>query len=354
MIVAGAGVGLFVLSFAIAAVLYPQIERLNRARGFIDRPGGRKDHTSAVPYGGGLGVIAAVAIPVAAGFGLAAAFPDGAAAIPDEISRHFPGILEQAPRILAILLGSVLMLAVGWIDDLRGLSPGLRLVAQVAAAALLVAAGVRATVFAESVAVHAIVTIVFVVFATNAANFIDNMNGLLAGVAAIQVACFLAIAAASGQLFVAAVLICMTGGLLAFLPRNFPKASLFLGDAGSLAIGFLIAAMTVASDFEQGGVSMKPVVMPLLILFVPLVDGIVVTTSRILARRSPFAAGRDHLSHRLTNLGFTKDRAVVYLWGLSLLAGAAALVYAAVPFPAVLLSVGPVVVCLSWVARNAE
>jgi UDP-GlcNAc:undecaprenyl-phosphate GlcNAc-1-phosphate transferase len=353
MIVAGTAVGLFLVAFGIASLMLPAIERLHAARGFTDRPGGRKDHDRPVPYGGGLAVFAAVAFPVAGGLAMALALRSSSA-IPSDVAVHFPGLVAQAPKVLAILLGAVLMLAVGWADDRRGLSPFVKLLAQTVAAALLVAADVRVTAYATSPAVHALLTIGFVVFATNAANFIDNMNGLLGGVASIQVACLVAVTAASGQLFVAAVLICLAGGLLAFLPRNFPTARIFLGDAGSLAIGFLIAAMTVACDFDQGGVSLKPVVMPLLILFVPLLDGVVVTTGRLLDRRSPLQAGHDHLSHRLHALGLTRDRAVVYLWGLSLLGGAVALVFGRVPLPATLLAVGPVVVCLAWVARKAD
>ena len=203
-------------------------------------------------------------------------------------------------------------------------------------------------------AAHVAVTILFVVFATNAANFIDNMNGLLVGVAAIAASCLLAIAAGSGQLFVSAILICLVGGLLAFLPRNFPRASLFLGDAGSLAIGFLLAAMTIACKFDVGTVTSRPVILPFLILFVPLIDGILVTIARLLEGRSPFTAGQDHISHRLTRLGFTRDRAVLYLWGLGLFMGVLALVYAKVELPIVLITVGPTVVCLAWVGRRAE
>ena len=315
-------------------------------------PGGRKDHAEPTPYGGGLAIFAAVAFPAMAGLALALADPQ-ASFLPVEIARHLPGIASQARPVFAILVGAALMLFVGYLDDRLGLAPGVKLVAQVAAAAMLVLAGVRVTAHLPWTAAHAMLTIVFVVFATNAANFIDNMNGLLVGVAAIATSCFLAIAAGSGQLFVAAVLICLLGGLLAFLPRNFPKATLFLGDAGSLAVGFLLSAMTIACKFDVGTVTSKPIVMPLLILFVPLLDGAIVTVARIFEGRSPFAAGQDHLSHRLTRLGFTRDRAVLYLWGLGLFAGVLALVYAKVDLPVVLIAVAPTVVCLAWVARRA-
>jgi UDP-GlcNAc:undecaprenyl-phosphate GlcNAc-1-phosphate transferase len=106
--------------------------------------------------------------------------------------------------------------------------------------------------------------------------------------------------------------------------------------------------------FDVGTKSMRPVVMPLLILFVPLLDGLLVTVTRVLEGRSPFQAGQDHLSHRLTRSGFTRDRAVMYLWGLSLFAGVIALVYARVTIPVVLFTVAPTVFCLAWVARRVE
>jgi UDP-GlcNAc:undecaprenyl-phosphate/decaprenyl-phosphate GlcNAc-1-phosphate transferase len=351
--IAAVGVGLFLASFTIAAILIPIIERTSRARGFVDQPGGRKDHAVPTPYGGGLAIFAAVAFPAIGG--LVLAFGDsGGNIIPEEVALHLPGIATQARQVFAILLGAALMMFVGWLDDRLSLSPAVKLAAQVASATMLVLAGVRITAHMPWPAAHVAVTILFVVFATNAANFIDNMNGLLVGVAAIAASCLLAIAAGSGQLFVSAILICLVGGLLAFLPRNFPRASLFLGDAGSLAIGFLLAAMTIACKFDVGTVTSRPVILPFLILFVPLIDGILVTTARLLEGRSPFTAGQDHISHRLTRLGFTRDRAVLYLWGLGLFMGVLALVYAKVELPIVLITVGPTIVCLAWVGRRAE
>jgi UDP-GlcNAc:undecaprenyl-phosphate GlcNAc-1-phosphate transferase len=351
--IAATGLVLFAAAFGIAAVLLPLIERTSRKRGFVDHPGGRKDHDAPTPYGGGLAIFAAVAIPASCGLALALA-DQRSHFLPDEVSLHVPGLLLQARQVLAILVGGAMMLFVGYVDDRLGLSPAVKLAAQIAAAVILVIAGVRVTVHLPFEAAHVAATILFVVFATNAANFIDNMNGLLVGVAAIEASCFLAIAVASGQLFVAAILICLVGGLLAFLPRNFPRATLFLGDSGSLAAGFLIAAMTIACKFDVGTVSARPVVLPLLILFVPLLDGLLVTVTRVIEGRSPFQAGQDHLSHRLTRFGFTRDRAVMYLWGLSLFAGVLGLVYARVPLPVVLFTVAPTVFCLAWVARKVE
>jgi UDP-GlcNAc:undecaprenyl-phosphate GlcNAc-1-phosphate transferase len=350
--IAGVGVALFLVSFGIAAALIPLIERISREHGFVDRPGGRKDHAEPTPYGGGLAIFAAVAFPAVGGLALAFGDPGGKL-LPAEVAVHLPGIATQARQVFAILLGTALMLFVGYLDDRLGLSPGVKLVAQVAAASMLLVSGIRVTAHLPWPAAHVAATVLFVVFATNAVNFIDNMNGLLVGVAAIAASCFLALAVGSGQLFVSAILICLIGGLLAFLPRNFPRATLFLGDAGSLAIGFLISSMTIACKFDVGTVTARPVILPLLILFVPLLDATTVTLARIIEGRSPFAAGQDHLSHRLTRLGFTRDRAVMYLWGLGLFVGVLALVYARVALPVVLITVAPTVICLAWVARRA-
>ena len=144
MVVAGTAVVLFFLSFGIAAALLPLIERINRARGFLDRPGGRKDHDGPIPYGGGLAILAAVAFPAMGGLALAVA-DRSRPFLPEALAQHVPGIVADAPQVLAILCGTVLMLVVGWIDDWRGLSPWVKLVAQVAAAVLLVVSGIKIT-----------------------------------------------------------------------------------------------------------------------------------------------------------------------------------------------------------------
>ena len=141
---------------------------------------------------------------------------------------------------------------------------------------------------------HVVLTVVFIVFITNAVNFIDNMNGLMAGVVTVGALHLLCLAAATGQLFIAAILACLVGGLLAYLPRNFPRARVFIGDAGSLAIGFLLASLTVAFTFEEGGSSFRPALLPLLVLAIPTADGLTVIAGRLRRGVHPFTAGHDH------------------------------------------------------------
>ncbi len=346
------GLALFAISFGVAAGLLPWIRRRAVTAGAVDRPdGGRKDHAEAVAYGGGVAVLAAIAVPV--GLGILVALIGGDASwVPEAIRIHSPGIRQQAPQVAAILGGAAVMMVMGWIDDRRRLPAVPRLIVEILAALALALSGVRVTAFLPEPWMHVAATVVFVVFATNATNFIDNMNGQLTGVAAIQTAGFLAIAASSGQLFVAASLICLLGGLLAFLPWNFPRARIFLGDAGSLPIGFLLSALTITCRFQDGGITARPFVVPILLLFVPLVDGCVVVVSRLRRGVHPFTAGHDHLAHRIAARGRTRTSAVVVLWGFSAAAAALALLVSR-PAPLVtLVCVAPVAVVLSAVARR--
>jgi UDP-GlcNAc:undecaprenyl-phosphate GlcNAc-1-phosphate transferase len=318
------GCALFALAYVLARTLAPLVERTARARGYVDAPGGRKDHAAATAYGGGLVLLAAVAFPALAGLALALGAP--ADLLPPEIAVHLPGVRGTAPKLLAILVGAALHLVVGYVDDRRRLSAWTRLLLETAAALALVLADVRATAFLPSVAAQAALTVVFVVFVVNATNFVDNMNGALAGVATAQAACLLALAVATGQLFLAAILLCLLGGLLAFLPRNYPAARMFLGDAGSLLLGFLFAALVVAFDFAD---ATRPAYLafaaPLLILAVPLADGATVVVARLRRGVHPFTAGHDHLAHRLVARGLSRPRAAAALWAASGAAGLLAL-----------------------------
>lgn len=329
MILALAGLFLFAFAYALSRLLLPRVERTARREGYVDRPGGRKDHDRATAYGGGLVLLAAVAVPALIGTCLALAH--AAALVPPEIAVHLEGVRHQAPQLLGILVGAALHLIIGYVDDRRKLLPRTRLILEFAIALASAAAGVRATAYLESTALQIALTATFVVFVVNATNFVDNMNGALAGVSIAQAACLLALAVGTGQHFLAAILLCLLGGLLAFLPKNYPAARMFLGDAGSLMLGFLFATIVVSGDFVRDGrPSLVPFVAPLLFLAVPLVDGCTVVVSRLRRGVHPFTPGHDHLAHRMVLRGATKERAAAALWGYALLAGFIALALAGV------------------------
>jgi UDP-GlcNAc:undecaprenyl-phosphate GlcNAc-1-phosphate transferase len=210
-------------------------------------------------------------------------------------------------------LGTVMMV-MGFIDDRRNLDWRPRLAIQLGcAAAVVVAAGVRITLFGPFThpLLGGAVTVLWIAALTNAFNMLDNMDGLAASVGLIAALIFGAAQAAVGGLFAPAVLLIVVGALAGFLVHNHAPARLFMGDAGSNFLGFLLGSLTVAGNFFQGGkASPYGVLAPLLVMAVPLYDMTSVILIRLSEGRSPFKADRRHFSHRLVARGLTPPQAV--------------------------------------------
>ncbi|MSR75940.1 MAG: undecaprenyl/decaprenyl-phosphate alpha-N-acetylglucosaminyl 1-phosphate transferase [Planctomycetes bacterium] len=312
---------LLLAGYSLAQAALPPLRALAKRYGFMDRPAGRKDHAQPVPLVGGLALLLAVGVPALAAV-LLAGRNDLAALLPADAPLHAQGLAQRSPQLAFVLAGAFVNLLLGAIDDRRGLSPLLRLAVQFAAAALPVLAGLSVQL-TDVVALDAALTIVFIVAITNAFNFIDNMNGLCLGIAFIATLNLLALALAGGEVFVAGLLLCLAGALFAVLSNNFPHARVFLGDAGSTSLGFLLACLAVAHTFALrpagSAVPWFSLVGPALLLAVPLADLATVCVTRLKRGVHPFTAGHDHLSHRLTRSGFTRHAAVIWLWGLAML-----------------------------------
>lgn len=317
---------------ALAAHLLLALLRRRAARwGLLDHPGGRKVHPVAIPSIGGLAILGAV-FAVAAG-GLAAAWaPAGwTAFLPDELKTHFPGMRARSPQLLALFGGCALLCGLGFVDDRRGLSPWFRLAVQLGAAALLVGSGIQLTLYLQLPALQIALSVLFVVFLTNAINFIDNTDGLMPGATLLIATHLGTLAASDGQLFLAATAIALFAATAAFLPRNYPRAHAFMGDAGTLAIGFFAAGLSLLFTFDPEGTGARALVLPPLLLALPAADGVVVVLTRLARGVHPFTAGRDHLSHRLMALGLTPRGAVEGLWLFCWAGGSGALLLADVP-----------------------
>ncbi|MBK7405411.1 MAG: undecaprenyl/decaprenyl-phosphate alpha-N-acetylglucosaminyl 1-phosphate transferase [Phycisphaerales bacterium] len=168
----------------------------------------------------------------------------------------------------------------------------------------------------------------WIALVTNALNFIDNMDGLCAGVATIAGVCFLAAAIINGYWFIAATLALLVGSCLGFLAFNVPPARIFMGDGGSLILGFTLAFLTVRTTYydpaRAGG--WYGVFMPLAVLAVPLYDFLAVSLIRVRQGRSPFVGDQQHLSHRLVRRGFTKPAAVGLICSLAAITGISGIV----------------------------
>ena len=292
---------------------------------FLDQPHDRKAHRRPVPYGGGIAIFLAVSVPllVAAAvvlwchaYGRPVWLSEG---IYSTVAVHIPGAAGKLPQLGAVLVGGLVILLLGLIDDRKGLGPIPKLVVQLLVAVGLAAVGIRVTVFLESELLGGAFTVIWIVLITNAFNFMDNMDGLSAGVALIVSVIFLVVAVASGQLFIAAALIPFVAALVGFLPFNYAPASIFMGDAGSLFIGYFLAVLSVLFTFYSGPTaSFRPFALPLIIFAVPIYDAVSVTIIRLREGRSPLSGDRRHLSHRLVQLGLTERLAVAAIHLLTL------------------------------------
>ena len=309
----------FVAAFLSAWLSLPLWRRAALRWGIIDDPGHRKIHTTPVPLAGGFAVLTGLSVPVIAGtlaFSFGWISPNGSHAI-----SH--GLERRSLQLAAILCGAMAMLILGLLDDRFELSPRWKFLGQLFIASSVAAAGVRITLFIPSVAVSYVVTVLWILTLTNAFNFMDNMNGLCAGTACIGAWFFSLTAASQGQYLVTLIGLIVCGALLGFLPHNFPKATSFLGDAGSHLTGFLLSVLAILPHFYTAARPNRlAVLQPLFFLAVPLLDLVCVVLLRWRMGKPFYIGDTNHFSHRLVRAGCSKPLAVLILWGAATLAGA--------------------------------
>ncbi len=325
-----AAAGAVGLAFILSLTGTVLVRKLALAWGFIDQPGRDRFHRTPTPLLGGVAIFLAVLLPSLLVLVLARVWSAaGAPSWLEGLAVHIPGVVEKTPLVLVILGGCAVLHIVGLIDDRKNLGPWLKLVAQVLVAGAVVFIGKVRLLEMLGEPVSSIASILWLVLITNAFNFLDNIDGLSAGVAAICSAALLAAAAASGQLFVAGWLCLLLGASLGFLVFNFPPAKIFMGDAGSLVLGFMLGVLSILTTYYHGGSSgmYYGVFAPVVLLAVPLYDTVSVVLLRIRNRRNPMVGDRRHFSHRLLRRRMSPSKAVltIYLATAATAAGASLL-----------------------------
>lgn len=316
---------LFVFSATFCWAAGPLCARLARRWGLVDHPGERKIHATAVPYGGGIAILMAVGVTVAIAYlTLALGFDALPAAWREFIRPHLSGLTEAATirKLAGMLGGAAGVFVLGLVDDFRPLPPRLKLLAQVLAASAAWLGGVRVLPLFDSQLLSYFLTVGWVVVVTNAFNLLDNMDGLSAGVA--LAACGALFGVMSGEYYFTAAMISVFAGALAgFLPRNFarPEKKMFMGDAGALFAGFVLATLTIAGNYYADRGPTHALLMPVILLGVPLFDTVSVIVIRLRLGRPVMVGDTNHLSHRLTRRGFTRHQAVGIIWLLSVICG---------------------------------
>lgn len=227
-------------------------------------------------------------------------------------------------QLLGILVGAALVSFVGFWDDRFTLSPGVKFLGQLVAVGVLLATGVRVTTLPWDLLNYA-VTVFWMVGITNALNFLDNMDGLSGGIAAIAAAHFALMCAFSGQYLVGALAVAVMAACIGFLVYNWNPATIFMGDSGSLFLGFTLAAIGIKLRFPDN-VPFVTWMIPILVLGLPIFDTTLVFISRLRRRLNPMTTpGTDHSSHRLTYAGMSRREAVFLLYIVAFLLGMVAL-----------------------------
>jgi UDP-GlcNAc:undecaprenyl-phosphate GlcNAc-1-phosphate transferase len=285
-------IAIFFIALAATAAGTPRVRRLAQNLGFVDDPGGRKTQEQPIPLLGGLAIIGGMLLAVTLSF--------------------FIGYGRIPRPVAGLLLASGIVAAVGLIDDRLHLPFWVKLAAEFCATIVLIQFGIHVQLPLPAILNYAI-TIVWVLGISNAVNFLDNMDGLCTGISAVAASFILLLAVVEGQFLVAALAAALLGATLGFLRYNFFPAEIYMGDVGSLFLGFMLAVLAMQLRFPENS-NFVTWMVPVFILFLPIFDMSLVVFSRLRREVSPTTAGRDHVSHRLVRRGYTPREAVLILY----------------------------------------
>lgn len=301
----------FVTALVLAMIFTPVAIRIAPKIGAIDIPkDGRRMHTKAMPRFGGLAIFIGTIVSLVI----------------------YGGNNE---KLIPVIIGGVIIYLLGVVDDLKNLDAKIKFSAQLTVAILMYYMGLRikfiANYFGEGTIIFGeivcfIVTVLWIVGITNTINLIDGLDGLAAGTTAIASLCIAYVAYIHGNeygmMIVCLAMLCLGGACLGFLPFNFYPAKIFMGDGGSLFLGFMIAVLSVVGPLKRS--TIVAVVVPVLVLGIPIFDTFFAIFRRIVNRRPIMEADKGHLHHRLMESGYGQRRAVLMLYGISAIMGMAA------------------------------
>ncbi len=318
---------LLICSFITSAVLTTIVKWLAVRFDFVARPSDDRYHRSIIPLGGGIAIYTTITAALVAAvlivrFAIAPGHLDNV--FGESVTIHAAGFIDKIPHLLIVILCLTALFALGLWDDKKHIGPYIKLLVQfIVAFVAAAAADIRVEFFIESKIITSFLSAFWIVLIINAFNFLDNMDGASAGIAVIAIAILFVAAAISGQVFVGAMAVLFIGTLLGFLVFNFPPAEIFMGDAGSMVVGFIVALLTLRTTYYHQAASGNwyPVFMPLIVMAVPLYDFISLTLLRLCQGKSPFVGDTQHFSHRLKRRGLTETQTVLTLYLATLLTG---------------------------------
>ena len=341
----------------IAYLLTPPVAWTATQLGVLDRPGGRHIHRAPVPRLGGLAIYLAFVAAVLVG--LPVERPIHVAFETHRITVVIPYLPAIDRPIVALLLGATLITLVGVLDDVRGTRPLVKLLGQIAAAAVLLPFGVGMDVLTNPLGgmffvgpLGALVTVVWIVALCNVMNLIDGVDGLASGIAAIAGTTLLIAAYHRGDIGTAILAAALAGAALGFIPYNFNPARIFLGDTGSMLLGYLLGALSVLGTYKS--YTALSLLVALVALGVPVTDTAFAIARRWRNRRPIFEADTQHLHHRLLQRGFTPRQTVSVLYLVTGILSAGALMVSGVGRFPIIVILGLLLAALSLGARRTR
>ena len=305
----------FVITYSLVGLLTPIMRKVAISKQILDTPtSAHKSHTQAVPYLGGVAILIGIVLV-------------------SYTALVFNGLTRNNFWLAtSVLAPAVAMGLVGLWDDIKNLPPLPRFIGQsiagfVVAVLLVISKNVANPT--GSTFIDVFITVIWVVGICNSINFFDNLDGGAAGTVAISAIFLTYLSLSNGQSFIAALAVVVAGGTLGFLIWNRTPARIYMGDAGALFLGVLLATLTIRLNPDTQTL-FASFAIPILLLAIPILDTCVAVFSRLRRGISPFQGGKDHLSHRLIRLGFSRKQAAISLWMLSAFFGLLAVIISSV------------------------
>ncbi len=307
----------FISALVISLALVPFVRYVSIQRGLVVEPRMDRWHHDPTPTMGGIGIVLAFSVTIIVSWILNP---------------------SQAEIPWGILAGALVIFILGLYDDIKELSPPMKITGQLVAASLVVAQGYSTNFFTPRIenAIVAqipniVLSLIWIVGITNAINLLDNMDGLAAGIAFIAAMFLGYLFWRTGNYSMLTVSIALAGSILGFLVYNFPPASIFMGDSGSMFLGFILSVLAIARQPQASNV-LAILGVPTLLFLLPILDTALVTTTRILRGESPAHGGRDHTSHRLIAFGFSERQVLLALFSVAIITGITGLVIEALDY----------------------
>lgn len=313
----------FSISFLASFLFTPLTRRIALKAGVVDRPGKRKVHARPVPYLGGVAIYLAFTTSILVALHLSEAFK-----------------IELSGQFIGLMLGGMVIVALGLWDDVKSIHPLTKIAGQIVASLIIFGYGFRIEMMTNPfggvihfpLPLSILITIIWIIGLINAVNLIDGLDGLAAGLTSIAGTILFFVAVSTHNVVTAFLLAAIVGSALGFLRYNFYPAKIFMGDTGSMFIGFILAVSAIVGlQFQHKMATVVALLIPITALVIPVSDTLMAIVRRMIGKTPVFMADKRHLHHRLLDMGLTQRQVIFLLYLIGLYFGIIAYLFTVIP-----------------------